>query len=205
VREGDELLEAKLTDGKSDVIIAKRSGRAIRFHEDEVRDMGRTASGVKGVTLGSDKDEVVGMIIAPADGLKTTSLLVVSQKGYGKRSFIVDPETGEDEYRLTGRGGKGVKTINITDKTGDLIAIKPVADGDHLMIITKKGVLIRMHVDALRIMGRATQGVRLINLKGDDEIAAVARVRKEAVEEEGTDLEETGDAIVTPDTPPAEE
>lgn len=189
VRDGDELLEAKLTDGTSDVIIAKRSGRAIRFHEDEVRDMGRTASGVKGVTLEGDKDEVVGMIVAPAELIKSTNLLVVSEKGYGKRSFIVDPETGEDEYRLTGRGGKGVKTINVTDKTGDLIAIKPVAEGDHLMIITKKGVLIRIHVDDLRIMGRATQGVRLINLKGDDEIAAVARVRKEAVEEEGEDLQ----------------
>lgn len=203
VRDGDELLEAKLTDGTSDVIIAKRSGRAIRFHEDEVRDMGRTASGVKGVTLEGDKDEVVGMIVAPAELIKSTNLLVVSEKGYGKRSFIVDPETGEDEYRLTGRGGKGVKTINVTDKTGDLIAIKPVAEGDHLMIITKKGVLIRIHVDDLRIMGRATQGVRLINLKGDDEIAAVARVRKEAVEEEGEDLpagEVEGTDSPAPDT-----
>lgn len=191
VREGDELLEAKLTDGSSDVIIAKRSGRAIRFHEDEVRDMGRTASGVRGVRLESEDDEVVGMIVAPAELIKSTNLLVVSEKGYGKRSFIVDPETGEDEYRVTGRGGKGVKTINVTDKTGSLIAIKPVADGDHLMIITKKGVLIRMLVDDLRVMGRATQGVRLINLKGDDEIAAVARVRKEAVEDEVDETENT--------------
>jgi DNA gyrase subunit A len=129
-------------------------------------------------------------------------LLVVSEKGYGKRSFIQDPETGEEEYRITGRGGKGVKTINVTDKTGSLIAIKPVADGDHLMIITKKGVLIRIHVSDLRVMGRATQGVRLINLKGDDEIAAVARVRKEAVEDEMEENPEVGDnsAENLPDT-----
>lgn len=190
IKDGDELLEAKLTDGTSDVIIAKKSGRAIRFNEDEVRDMGRTASGVRGVRLESEKDEVVGMIVAPADLIKSTNLLVVSEKGYGKRSFIVDPETGDDEYRVTGRGGKGVKTINITEKTGSLIAIKPVADGDHLMIITRKGVLIRMLVDDLRVMGRATQGVRLINLKGDDEIAAIARVRKEAVDEEQDNLNE---------------
>lgn len=183
VREDDELLEAKLTDGKCDVIIAKKSGRAIRFNEDEVRDMGRTSTGVKGVTLESETDEVVGMIVVKQEDIKDTNLLVVSEKGYGKRSFIVDLETGEDEYRVTGRGGKGVKTINITEKTGNLIAIKPVADGDHLMIITKKGVLIRILVSDLRVMGRATQGVKLINLKGDDEIAAVARVRKEAVEE----------------------
>lgn len=183
VREDDELLEAKLTDGKCDVIIAKKSGRAIRFNEYEVRDMGRTSTGVKGVTLESEIDEVVGMIVVKQEDIKDTNLLVVSEKGYGKRSFIVDPETGEDEYRVTGRGGKGVKTINITEKTGNLIAIKPVADGDHLMIITKKGVLIRIMVSDLRVMGRATQGVKLINLKGDDEIAAVARVRKEAVEE----------------------
>ncbi|MCZ2444520.1 MAG: DNA gyrase subunit A, partial [Flavobacteriales bacterium] len=189
VREDDELLEAKLTNGSCDVIIAKRSGKAIRFNESLVRDMGRTSTGVKGVKLESAKDEVVGMIIIPQDGLKETNVLVVSEKGYGKRSFIVDPETGEDEYRITGRGGKGVKTIKITDKTGDLIAIKPVADGDHLMIITTKGVLIRMHVSELRVMGRATQGVRLINLKNDDSIAAIARVRKEAVEEDVLDME----------------
>lgn len=187
VREDDELLEAKLTNGKCDVIIAKKSGRAIRFNEDEVRDMGRTSTGVKGVKLESEKDEVVGMIVVKQEDIKDTNLLVVSEKGYGKRSFIVDPETGEDEYRITGRGGKGVKTIHITDKTGSLIAIKPVADGDHLMIITRKGVLIRIHVSDLRVMGRATQGVRLINLKEDDEIAAVARVRKEAVEESEED------------------
>ena len=202
VREDDELLEAKLTDGTSDVIIAKMSGRAIRFNEDEVRDMGRNSTGVKGVKLDGDKDEVVGMIVVNQENIKDTNLLVVSEKGYGKRSFIKDPETGEEEYRITGRGGKGVKTINVTDKTGSLIAIKPVADGDHLMIITKKGVLIRIHVSDLRVMGRATQGVRLINLKGDDEIAAVARVRKEAVEDEMEENPEVGDnsAENLPDT-----
>jgi DNA gyrase subunit A len=202
VREDDELLEAKLTDGTSDVIIAKMSGRAIRFNEDEVRDMGRNSTGVKGVKLDGDKDEVVGMIVVNQENIKDTNLLVVSEKGYGKRSFIQDPETGEEEYRITGRGGKGVKTINVTDKTGSLIAIKPVADGDHLMIITKKGVLIRIHVSDLRVMGRATQGVRLINLKGDDEIAAVARVRKEAVEDEMEENPEVGDnsAENLPDT-----
>jgi len=192
VREDDELLEAKLTDGTCDVIIAKRSGKAIRFNEAKVRPMGRTSTGVKGVTLETATDEVVGMIIAPQAGLKETNLLVVSEKGYGKRSFITDPETGEDEYRVTGRGGKGVKTINVTEKTGALVAIKPVADGDHLMIITKKGVLIRMHVSDLRVMGRATQGVRLISLRDDDEIAAIARVRKEAVEDEETEVDLSG-------------
>jgi DNA gyrase subunit A len=196
VREDDELLEAKLTDGTCDIIIAKRSGKAIRFNEAKVRPMGRTSTGVKGVTLESDKDEVVGMIIAAQTNLKDTNLLVVSEKGYGKRSFITDPETGEEEYRVTGR-------------TGALVAIKPVADGDHLMIITKKGVLIRMLVSDLRVMGRATQGVRLINLKDNDEIAAIARVRKEAVEDEEielTDLETPAeDALPGLDeVPPAE-
>lgn len=208
VREDDELLEAKLTDGHCDVIIAKRSGKAIRFNESNVRPMGRTSTGVKGVTLESNTDEVVGMIIAPQNLVKDTNLLVVSEKGFGKRSFIVDPETGEDEYRVTGRGGKGVKTINITDKTGNLVAIKPVADGDHLMIITKKGVLIRMLVTDLRVMGRATQGVRLINLRDNDEIAAIARVRKEAVEDEDIELSadqlpEIGESTVD-ENPPAD-
>lgn len=203
IREEDELLEAKLTDGTNEILIAKKSGKAIRFDEDDVREVGRNSTGVKGVTLENDKDEVVGMICVPKENIKDTNVLVVSEKGYGKRSFLVDPETGEDEYRVTGRGGKGVKTINVTDKTGSLIAIKPVADGDHLMIITKKGVLIRMAVEQLRVMGRATQGVRLINLKGDDEIAAVARVRKEAVEAEGDDIELDNDAIadIVDDTP----
>ena len=208
VREDDELLEVKLTDGTCDVIIAKKSGKAIRFNEAKVRPMGRTSTGVKGVTLESATDEVVGMIIAPQTQLKDTNLLVVSEKGYGKRSFITDPETGEDEYRVTGRGGKGVKTINVTEKTGALVAIKPVADGDHLMIITKKGVLIRMLVSDLRVMGRATQGVRLISLKDNDEIAAIARVRKEAVEDEEVELtaEDLATDIPKPegDTPKAE-
>lgn len=181
IRENDHLLEVILTSGKDEILMAKRSGKAIRFNEEKVRPMGRTASGVRGVTLEGEDDEVIGMIAVKS---KDTTILVVSEKGYGKRSFLVDPETNEDEYRVTGRGGKGVKTIKITDKTGKLIAIKSVEDGEHLMIITQKGTLIRLPVQDLRVMGRATQGVRLINLKGNDSIAAVARVNKEAIESE---------------------
>ncbi len=166
VREGDQLLEAKLTNGKNHIIMALRSGKAIHFSEDNVRSMGRGASGVKGVTLASDTDEVVGMICVhdPQD-----TVLVVSEKGYGKRTVVED-------YRITKRGGKGVKTLNITDKTGDLIAIKNVNDDNDLMIINKSGITIRLSVAELRVMGRATQGVRLINLRSGDEIAAVAKV-----------------------------
>lgn len=145
--------------------------------------MGRNASGVKGITLESDSDEVIGMLTVDKDTLDTATVLVVSEKGYGKRSFLVDPETKEDEYRVTGRGGKGVKTLNITEKTGDLIAIKNVSDEDGLMIINKSGLTIRMRVDALRTMGRATQGVRLINIKDNDAIASVAVVPVEDEEE----------------------
>jgi DNA gyrase subunit A len=147
--------------------------------------MGRTASGVRGITLQSDKDEVVGMIAVENE---EANVMVVSANGYGKRSAVSD-------YRITNRGGKGVKTINVTDKTGELIAIKNVSDEDDLMIITKKGITIRMHVDILRVMGRATQGVKLINLKGNDEIAAVAKVFRDNDEEED---EENSDAIITP-------
>jgi DNA gyrase subunit A len=184
IREGDELLSAKLTNGQCEVILAKRSGKAIRFNEKLVRPMGRNASGVKGVTLESDKDEVIGMITVDIDHLKEATILVVSENGYGKRSFLVDPETGEDEYRVTGRGGKGVKTLNITDKTGDLISIKSVTDEEGLMIINKSGLTIRMRVDSLRTMGRATQGVKLINIKNNDAIASVAVVPVEETEDE---------------------
>jgi len=175
VREDDELLEAKLTDGNHELMMALKSGRAIRFPEEKVRPMGRTATGVRGIRLANEKtDEVIGLItVDPND---PADILVVSEKGFGKRSNL-------DEYRITNRGGKGVRTINVTEKTGGLIALKAVVDGDHLMIITLKGTLIRMAVDEMRIMGRATQGVRLINLKNADEIAAVARVKKEAVDE----------------------
>ena len=182
IREGDELLEAKLTNGSNEIMMALKSGKCIRFNEEKVRSMGRTASGVRGVTLGHDKDEVVGMICVENED---ANVMVVSGKGYGKRSAVAD-------YRITNRGGKGVKTINVTDKTGELIAIKNVTDEDDLMIITKKGITIRMHVDALRVMGRATQGVKLINLKGSDDIAAVAKVYRDNDDEE----ENSEDVIV---------
>jgi DNA gyrase subunit A len=174
VRDGDELLEAKLTNGSNQIMLALNSGKAIRFEEEKVRSMGRTASGVRGISLANDKDYVVGMICVESD---EANVMVVSEKGYGKRSAVAD-------YRITNRGGKGVKTINVTDKTGGLIAIKNVTDDDDLMIITKSGLTIRMHVSELRVMGRATQGVRLINLKGSDDIAAVAKVEKGEDEEE---------------------
>lgn len=197
VREGDELLEARLTNGNCEVIMAKKSGKAIRFNEKLVRPMGRNASGVKGVTLESDKDEVIGMLTVDKDKLASATVLVVSENGYGKRSFLVDPETGEDEYRVTGRGGKGVKTLNITEKTGDLISINMVTNEDGLMIINKSGLTIRLRVDSLRTMGRATQGVKLINIKNNDSIASVAVV---PVEEEEEEINEEGN-IVNSDNP----
>ena len=169
IKEGDELLEAKLTTGDSQVMLAVRSGKAIRFEEEKTRPMGRNASGVRGIRLADDADEVVGMI---AINDTSSEILVVSENGYGKRSSIED-------YRITNRGGKGVKTISLTDKTGKLVAIKNVIDSDDLMIINKSGIAIRMAVDSLRVMGRATQGVRLIKVREDDSIAAVAKVMRE--------------------------
>ncbi len=166
IKEGDTLLEALLTNGKHEILLAVRSGKSIRFNESTVRAIGRTGSGVKGVTLAGKDDEVIGMI--SMEGL-TNDVLVVSEKGYGKRSSIED-------YRITNRGGKGVKTINVTEKTGKLIGFKSVTDNDDLMIITKNGIIIRLPVEKLRVMGRATQGVRLINLREGDEIAALTRV-----------------------------
>jgi DNA gyrase subunit A len=191
IRENDELLEAKLTSGTHEIVLATSNGRAIRFNESKVRPMGRNASGVRGVTLTSDNDAVIGMICA--EDIHST-ILVVSGKGYGKRTFLNDPEDNEPVYRITNRGGKGVKTLNITDKTGPLLAIKNVTDEDDLMIITKAGVTIRMHIDTLRTMGRAAQGVKLINLKGNAEIAAVARVPRSEDEEE-IELDEDGNPI----------
>lgn len=197
IREGDQLLEAKLTNGNNEVILAIRSGRAIRFNETTVRPMGRTASGVRGITLDSEKDEVIGMVVVdPAD--TTQTILVVSENGYGKRTYLNDPEDGEPVYRITNRGGKGVKTLQVTDKTGDLIAIKVVDDEMQIMIINKSGIMIRMKLDALRVMGRATQGVKLINLKGKDQIAAVAKVDVDDEDEDdlvGTIDPETGEMI----------
>ena len=169
VKDGDELLSAKLTNGESEILLALKSGKSIRFEESKTRPMGRNASGVRGITLGGPKDEVIGMVSVND---ASTDILVVSENGYGKRSSL-------DDYRITNRGGKGVKTISITDKTGDLVSIKNVSDENDLMIINKSGIAIRMSVESLRVMGRATQGVKLINLKGDDQIAAVAKVMKE--------------------------
>jgi len=181
IKESDELLEAKLTTGESQVMLALKSGKAIRFEEAKTRPMGRGASGVRGITLAHNADEVIGMI--SVDDMES-NILVVSENGYGKRSSLED-------YRITNRGGKGVKTISITDKTGSLVSIKNVTDEDDLMIINKSGIAIRMAVEDLRVMGRATQGVKLINLKGSDSIAAVAKVMKEE-EEEAEDLNAEG-------------
>ena len=184
IKEDDELLEARLTSGNSQIMLAVKSGKAIRFPEDKVRAVGRSGSGVRGIALDSDKDEVIGMI-SIENPLEET-VLVVSENGYGKRTFIDEPETGEAVYRITNRGGKGVKTISITEKTGNLVAIKSVLEEDDLMIINKSGMAIRLPVSGLRVMGRATQGVRLINIKGNDSIAAVAKVMKEEDEDENT-------------------
>ncbi len=191
IRENDELLEAKLTNGSNEIVLATSEGRAIRFNEATVRPMGRNASGVRGVTLTTPTDVVIGMICV--EDIFST-ILVVSEKGFGKRTFLNDPEDKEPVYRITNRGGKGVKTLNITDKTGKLLSIQNVFDEDDLMIITKSGVTIRMHIDTIRTMGRAAQGVKLINLKGNSEIAAIARVpRSEDEEDETTDVENTAE------------
>ena len=174
IREGDQLLEAKMTNGNSQIMMAVKSGKAIRFEEEKVRAMGRTAAGVRGIKLSKNKDEVVGMICV--DNMES-SILVVSENGYGKRSDVVD-------YRITNRGGKGVKTINITEKTGSLIALKNVTDADDLMVINKSGITIRIGVDTLRVMGRATQGVKIIRLRDEDSIASVAKVSKFEDDEE---------------------
>ena len=185
IKEGDQLLEAKLTNGEKDIMLAVKSGKAIRFPEHKVRPMGRTASGVRGITLNDEEDEVIGMIcIEPGKA----NVLVVSENGYGKRSDIED-------YRITNRGGKGVKTINLTEKTGKLISLIDVTDEDNLMIITKSGLTIRLEVSSLRVMGRNTQGVRLINLRNDDAIAAVAKVSAAKEEErEGEENDVNPDA-----------
>jgi len=188
IKEGDELLEAKLTTGDSQIMIGLKSGKAIRFEESKTRPMGRNASGVRGITIANKNDEVIGMI---AVNDQESDILVVSENGYGKRSSLED-------YRITNRGGKGVKTINVTGKTGNLVAIKSVTDEDDLMIINKSGITIRMAVADLRVMGRATQGVKLINIKDNDSIAAVAKVLHEDEEEivdteNGTEIENSNE------------
>jgi DNA gyrase subunit A len=179
IKEGDELLEAKLTNGESQIILAVKSGKLVRFEETKTRPMGRTASGVRGISLKDESDEVIGMVTVNDFN---SEILVVSENGYGKRSSL-------EEYRITNRGGKGVKTLNITEKTGSLISINAVTDADDLMIINKSGLTIRMAVEDLRVMGRATQGVKLINLKGKDSIAAVTKVMKDDAEEVVVDEE----------------
>lgn len=181
IKEGDELLGAELTNGSSQVLIAVKSGKLVRFEEKKTRPMGRTASGVRGITLRDELDEVIGMVSVDENNINDTQLLVVTENGYGKRTKLEDD--GEAIYRITNRGGKGVKTLNITEKTGALVSINTVTDADDLMIINKSGLTIRMDVSTLRVMGRATQGVRLINLKGNDSIAAVTKVMKDEEEE----------------------
>ncbi|MAZ96798.1 DNA gyrase subunit A [Schleiferiaceae bacterium] len=197
IREGDTLLEAKLTNGQQDIMMAVRSGKAIRFPESKARSMGRNASGVRAITVDSEKDEVVGMVVVKeGDGF---DIMVVSEKGYGKRSALED-------YRITNRGGKGVKTITVTEKTGELVSLKAVNDEDDLMIITKKGTMIRMGVDTLRVMGRATQGVRLINLRKEDEIASIAKVPASEEEEIDDSIEGANESAELKDeTPPSVE
>ena len=188
IKEDDELLEARLTSGNSQVMLAVKSGKAIRFPEEKVRAVGRSGSGVRGISFDNANDEVIGMIAI--ENPKEETVLVVSENGYGKRTFIDDPETGEAVYRITNRGGKGVKTISVTEKTGNLVAIKSVLEEEDLMIINKSGMAIRLPVSDLRVMGRATQGVRLINIKGNDSIAAVAKVMKEEEDlDEGENME----------------
>lgn len=192
VREGDELIEARLTQDNSEVLIALRSGRAIRFPENKVRPMGRTATGVRGISMKDESDEVVGMICVSD---MSNNILVVSENGYGKQSALED-------YRITNRGGKGVKTMNITDKTGLLISILEVTPEEDLMIITKRGTLIRLGIDSLRVMGRATQGVRLINLKNNDSIAAIARVPADMNADEEEAAENGGETGANPESGP---
>lgn len=187
IREGDELLEARLTNGESEIMLAVKSGKSIRFNETKVRPMGRSASGVKGITLANDKDEVIGMVCLQ-NGQE--DILVISENGYGKRSKL-------DDYRVTNRGGKGVKTMNVTGKTGKLISIKSVSDNNDLMIITQLGLTIRLAVRSISLLGRATQGVRLIHLKGEDSIASVARVVNDTIEQDV--IEEIDGASDLPD------
>ncbi len=202
IKEGDELIGAQLTNGESQIILAVKSGKLVRFEETKTRPMGRTASGVRGITLKDETDEVIGMVTVDKNDITESQILVVTENGYGKRTKLVD-EDGEDVYRITNRGGKGVKTLNITEKTGKLISINAVTDADDLMIINKSGLTIRMAIEDLRVMGRATQGVRLINLKGKDSIAAVTKVMKDDVEEvvvdEDGNVIESGIERVKPD------
>jgi DNA gyrase subunit A len=199
IREGDELVQVSLTNGKSEIVIATKYGKAIRFNEQTVRPVGRVAAGVRGVSLEDDNDCVVGMITVNAEN-KDETIMVLSEKGYGKRSNLTDPETGEDVYRITNRGGKGVKTINVTDKTGYLIGIMNVTDNDHIMIINKSGIAIRIAVDQLRVMGRAAQGVRVLKLEKGDAIAAIAKIENGKLNYNAEEDGELGSADTTGET-----
>lgn len=205
IREDDRVIEVLMTDGKNDILMANKNGRAIRFHESHVRVMGRTATGVRGMRIDEDgQDEVVGMLAIPQDELNKVTIMVVSEMGYGKRTMLND-ENDEPVYRITSRGGKGVKTLNITDKTGKLVSIDSVTDDNDLMIINKSGITIRVKVADLRVMGRATQGVRLINLeKRNDQIASICKVISDKDEEgviEEAAIESNGNELINPDQP----
>lgn len=192
IREDDDVIQVRLTNGNAEIILADREGRAIRFHESKVREMGRVSTGVRGMTLGSDKDEVIGMITMNGDEDET--VMVVSENGYGKRSALED-------YRITNRGGKGVKTMSITEKTGELVAIKNVTDANDLMIINQSGITLRLPVASIRVMGRATQGVKLIDLgKRGDTIASVCKVDSDPVTEEDLETEEASEAPLNPES-----
>ena len=195
IKEGDQLLEAKLTDGNCEIMMAVKSGRAIRFPEQKVRPTGRGGIGVSGIDVDDATDEVVGMVCVNKED-KSKTVLVVSANGYGKRTFLDDPETGEANYRITNRGGKGVKTINVTAKTGSLVGLLAVTEAEDLMITCVSGVTIRMPVTQISEQGRATQGVKLIRVDEGDEIAAITQLDEKEVQEEIL-LDEEGNPIVT--------
>ena len=188
IKESDELLKVALTDGDSEVILGTKGGQAIRFSEEKVRSMGRNAAGVRGIKFKTAGDEVIGMVsIAKED--KESTILVLSENGYGKRTYLDEPETGEPVYRVTNRGGKGVRTLKVTEKTGSLVALRDVTDNDDLMIINKSGITIRMAIEDISTLGRATQGVKLITLKGKDQIAAIAVIKDGKVMREEAEAE----------------
>ena len=202
INEGDQVVSVRLTNGNNELILANRNGRAVRFHEDEIRPMGRVSTGVIGMRLDGGDDEVVGMICV--NDLENETVMVISENGYGKRSMIVEKEGDElkDVYRKTSRGAKGVKTLNVTEKTGRLVSIKIVTDENDLMIINKSGILIRLNVSEVRITGRATQGVRLINLtKKNDTIASVCKVMTEPEEEIEVEMPEAPEIAESTDAP----